>query len=401
MAINLVSAPFGLKRLSDCIEYEFNLTNIGDGVNVEKRLAYQLFCIDNGQAKEVTKIKHFTPKSTDNFTIRFKNSIINALCTPLPLGTSTGAGSVDVGLPSQGFKKQFFLQYSEVTINLNDCENLVTTADTTSTFPFTALNSVNNDYENASLNTGEISYLTSKPSIICLCESTKDFIYICNNTGSTIPYTIKFYSEDFSSGCAEFTPAPLPSDEILVIGVGVGNLYPNGLPTFADITKYEINLPNYTYTVLIDKEKCKEYLNVYFQEKQGGYSGLCFSYDDSSVTTTSDLYCFSDGKCTAHNSKENLLINTDLIYNKDSKLKLTLSCEIPFNLSNSRWINNFLTSKSYYIDFVDVDGETYQQNLIINDGDYKTFKKDDCTVLKITAYVDLCKNSPNSKRRII
>ena len=381
MAVIIVQNPTntgggggGLIPVTNCIKWIIQM--IGVETETEcKTLKYQL-CDDQGN--EISSVQTIQPPEGVFFPLSFEKDIKSYFEVKPPLGNGTNP------LPFEN-KVSVLLKYWEVT--------------TTKTLPCTTTEGAkmtdgNYDVINAGDNWfcrfNENRPLNIKPELMEVCRDTKDWLYFCK--GGTVG-AVLYDSKGQTVG--DFGPLTVSDDNY--VGVGPGNIYPDGVP--AHIECIEVYGPgiNYKYVFCCCKDS---HIDIHFQSILGGFSTMSFNETESiTLTTSQSEVCRNSSFCrkglSIWTEDSGFRISEKTIFKKYS-LKKTI--EAPDSLRQQAFFQDFFTSCVYYITVNDNKTEVSSIRIpfILDPGNFKIMDKKGCFELNVTGYIPIPTNKPSS-----
>jgi len=415
MAVQILGQPKGNSYVSDPFKFTLAVNDAGSDTE-DIRIGYQLLCDDDTPA---TKEKYFKPKALtegqtiDRYPIDFSRQVRSRLSTTPP-DLAAPLGQIQ---NNSGFKKGFKLKYWAEVIGIGE-ENCGQREiiDEKTTETILAINTAYqwyNPYMNPSSNASNPAetLFTSRPKCIEICKDACDFLYICGRDfikveGTAADGTVYGIGSVPLVGTAgEATYIKIkPYDESIkgvdyIIDI-LTDINGNQFPVFLGQNFEEIT---YTYGDVSITYKfkccCDQHRNIYFQESTGGYAVMSFCCVESiSNTTSSEDICFYTG-CANPTEKESRYLNGNTIYKKEAQESLLLSSMVKDCKEQRRWLNEFLNSKSYFIEECDVNGDPVLVRFKVGSGTLATYNGRQTTDLQINiqGIIDVPFDCPNNR----
>lgn len=409
MPLNLLQAPNDLVFIGECFQFvlRYDPPTVTD---TDVRVGYQLVC-DDADETPATKPKYFTPKTIEGqdfsrYPINFDRQVRSRLSTKPPM--------LDVALhtaqDNPGFKKKFKLKFWEEHIGIGEgnCGTRSIENERTSSGN-TAINSALQWYDEPNGLNDIIGLVTSRPECVCICKDACDFLYFCNRSQFSITGSLNGQSYQIGSspllgtagksGCIKIKPYDEAEKGYDFITGFLTDLEGNQVPVFLgqpfETITYTIGDKSITYKF---KCCCDEHRNIYFQESGGGYAvmSLCCLEGITNTTTSEEICLYND--CYNVTSKESRLQNGDTIYQKTAQETIAASTKLSDSKETRRWTNEFLNSKSYFIEDCDRAGDPRLVKFKLLSGAAQIFgRQTDDLILTLQGVIDNPFMFPNNR----
>jgi len=330
MAVSVNTNPNGtINLLSAPVAFEFTMTGIVSG-NIRKRFGYQAF-IDG---TPITPVESTAPVEGQKFLIDFTQDVRALMDTPAPDPNVVDQDTTNV-------LREFTLNYWEINYNVVTCQEESTVLN--SLGPYNILNSTYQYYDGLG-NPYNSIIMSIKPSVLEICRTAADFLYIWS--GGNTPIQLIAISNSGTTNITTSSATGLQAKRISVEGL-------RGIIPAADIAKIEVFVFAQLLCTYIITDCCEESQEIYFLSSGGGYQSLIF--DKLKYLNLSDDLA-KVNKYQRRTSTFGQIYSEDVrtigglsMVNKTSFRSMTLEKEIDNEDTDfQRYIADFLASPSYF-----------------------------------------------------
>jgi len=344
MAINVVSEPNVRSRLSDNLEFVFNLTSVGDLVNTKISFGYKIYKVVSGSEVQISKKNlQFDPRNTGNFAISIKREAFANLFTPIPNLGAGVTGTIPDAREEVGMWVDIKIKYWEVSTDLNTCAEVIVGSQLDTTV-IRVFNSVQRWYDTrGAIAASEI--LTQRPCLIPSSSNCEDFLYALENC------VVRVNGYDADRNQLVNTLEVTSGADVRSIGIGPKNILT--YPGWSNVEFYIVQAwngpvsgdPDFTFKYMIDYSD--EAVPVIFQEYDGGYSSISFEYAENGNISFVESRARVDVDGHAGFSSVGRLEAGPRIVDKPGQNIISLVKKIPMDQDWKKWLEVFIKSKSY------------------------------------------------------
>ena len=392
--ITLVSTPQPLTLVANPVLFVLSMTGT-DSSTETRRLGYQLLDASNNP---ISKREGFSPVDGQQIDLDFSRDIRNRIYTDTPQVCDQWDTRVESSMLIE-----VKLRYWEIVFNKETCdstdENIVTTGT------FKVLNSAEQWW--GFVNTPAMGFhlLTFVPEYQDLCPKTCNLLYAYFPSAMNV--IIVIYDRD-SEGLVPLGNIVYNLQGVYSINISpllfqqasIGSDFPYQLSDVKVIRVFMNSNLVATYNITGCCAKAK----VAFQHFGGGYAYMFFDKIDEETTNTSFTeVCRWQPKNKAYSdpvrTKGGLSIS-----NKQGKKLIKLSKSISKDqFRDKKYIEDFLSSSSYYIEFMEYSGldagftTSYPRlmKFIVQAGSLKSYDSDNIYNLEVIGYVNQMHRLPN------
>jgi hypothetical protein len=333
MAITIPTAPVSPARLSDSLQFSFNMSDVGDGTSTKKYIKYRI----RKEGVAITDWMPYEPTANVQFPISIGPSAKRDLITELPpLEAATFA---TVGVSQTGMSKSFDVEYIELTKNLGSSDAPVEGSAATSA-SIQVVNTSENFYEDEGLT--ETRVMTSRPCLTKMWEQGEDWIYVW--AVGTINVVFVIYDKAGNVVANHSVSCAGGAGELFRVQCGPYS----ARKLVSTAAWYTYVVAGETYKVII--EDYDEDFKCIFQEKQGGYAGMTFKLGDRGA----NMLDVRSKKYTAPSNAGSIDKRHNggvSILSKTSNRVITLLKNVEAYVDNDEWLNEFVESESYIITY--------------------------------------------------
>lgn len=338
MAITIISQPAAKSRLSDNLDFVFNIDSIGDANN-KRMMSYKVVQQTTGGDIDLTEnYEYINPKAIGNIRMNIRGEARRLLNLDLPTFNAS-PGFVSGELTSNRILLK--IKYRELNVSAFTLQETQVGSEATSGV-ITVYNSAEFVTESDAI--GNANIMTSRPCLIQCSEEMEDWLMVngqvvCEITGynGLTEYGTKM---TFTGTTGQLRAFAIGSKSVLQ-----SNLWTNGLTHYrADFKIGGSVIKKSTYVISLDKI---EAVNVIFVESQGYFSSIDF--DRMSLGNASAKITLKGKYRTEGNAASGRLKGGFNVAGVVGQKTYTLEKIVESSDENDRWIYEFMKSKFHAI----------------------------------------------------
>ena len=276
MPIALIEAPLPNNRISDPIEFEFNMTGIDDGTTL-RRFGYQLF---DSNDNPITALEAISPKEGENFIIRFNRDIIFNSYNAMACGGSVSTTPVPV--------KSVYLKYWELLYNRETCETAIENEISTDTFRI--INTTLQPFEPQTVYPDFI-LMQPYPTSLELCRGNCHIVTIWSEDATLKIVVNDDYEVQYNVNDPDqvFTTSVTPSSlAIAWFGTGTSG-FDSAAEALKAIRTIKVYIDDVLQTTFRVTDCCDAY-QVQYLTSRGGWAHMELIEEQSGVDTSGSLF---------------------------------------------------------------------------------------------------------------
>lgn len=345
--ISIVSQPSTNNYINSPIKFVFNMTDI-DTEEENRSFGYRLLSVTESGA--ITPDLVYYPEEGVDFEISFEKDIYNSLQTPYP--TLSGTHGTFTTIQARGlFKLEFWEIVFHKPTEEGDAEIQCTTTieNEDDSNEFYVLNAAF-DFKDSENNLPATFKMTDKPRFSEFTRGIEDFIYLYQQTPSSVTLDVTCYDDEGNS-LFNYSDSGGGSDNVTRMSV-LAKDFPEG--TEYVTVNYIVGIKTFTYSFRLVDECC-DHLHLYFQSKGGGFNAVYGRILE-----------------TVHSSNSNKLYRTNDVFqqwvkgnfvaNKNTNIGYKAVIRV-FELcgEDSSFYDNLVSSGKYYVKLINRGSEDFLQ----------------------------------------
>jgi len=359
--------PSGTLPLYAPMVVALDISDVGDGVTTQKRIAYQL---KTKHGDEITPIEVITSPKPDTIYVDFHKDIIPYIFTAVPeIGggwTARNAQEMLIGI------ELFIGEY------VTDLEECTTEGELTSAGDWEVLNTAFQPYESPA-DLSAYTTLTHQPRSTWQWREAANYLCFWQNIGGG---TISTALDSVSAS----TPFNVNMVYFALHNLGLSD------EATTPFIKFE-NMTGFDYTVHL-RDSCiqgVEFANIMFLDSLGGRSAMSFEVIDSkdvqvSYDTFNRLNPFGGIPDQPGGQHSYYTVGNQSILNKQTLTKVTLIRDAENNKEHHEWFKAFLASGGYHIQVKNYRGFWEWHKFIVESGQTQYAGEDEIDFV-VTGYM--------------
>lgn len=371
----------------NCIDFEFLMDDLGDGVTNKKDFGYRL---EDGSDGIYAPTESYKPiNNSDIFPRDLSNILRHEVSTAIPTNSATPVEDTDIIKPAK-------LKFGEIITDLSvsPCETTESITQESDLFYVTnsALNSENISRIDDIVLLGN-GLLHQRPRYWYLQKGQMDFLWHLGQGSVDLTYY------NVSGGVISTITHTFGAGDAFKVNIISLDPYINGI--VQDISKILIQVKdagsnvNETYTAYINCTipAVNGYVGLLFLEPLGGRAPFGTETIIKAELTRSSNDVFKNFDCQATNFKQggNSLINTKGVRKRVFRTQLETTYE------NLQYIENFFSSPGHHVQRL-TGASAVLEKCTLENGNYTSFVKNEVTLVEYTVSMSETVNNQRSDK---